>query len=275
MANVSDNWRELEDELAAWRAARRTASLWWRDDDAVEPTPALDRLLGLAARHRVPIALAVIPARASRRLPAYLAQSEAEPSIFQHGLAHQNHAVDGQKKIELGGDRSQSQILEALARGAALMDGLFLPPSKALPVMVPPWNRFDEDLPARLPALGFKGFSAHGPRPARQAVAGLTQANSHVDIMHWPAPRGFLGTAESLGQLIRHLQDRRSGAVDADEPSGLLTHHLAHDEPAWAFLEELLPRLAEHPAVRWLDAETIFDAREHNAWESKSGEPGS
>lgn len=258
MTDAPGAWRDLEEELAAWQAAGRTATLWWRDDDAVEPTPALARLLDLAAGNRLPIALAVIPARAARHLPAYLAGADAAPSVLQHGFAHRNHAQAGQKKIELGGRRAAVEVREILARGAAMMSAAFPSDAKALPVLVPPWNRFDESLPASLPGLGFRALSAHGARPARHPVPGLTQANTHVDIMHWPAPRGFLGAAGCLEQLTRHLRARRSNAADRDEPSGLLTHHLAHDAAAWGFLETLLPRLAEHPAVRWLSAPEVF-----------------
>jgi len=271
MTDVSGGWRELEDELAAWQAAGRTATLWWRDDDAVEPTPALERLLDLAARNRVPIALAVIPARASHRLPAYLADADGQPSLLQHGFAHQNHAGEGQKKIELGGTRTIGETREALARGTAIMGALFPTrdgASTALPVLVPPWNRIDEELPAALPELGFTGLSTHGPRPVPQTVPGLRQVNTHVDIMRWAAPRGFLGVTESLGQLTRHLEARRSSTVDAEEPSGLLTHHLAHDEPAWRFLEELLPRLMAHLAVRFQSAEEVFS----ETGEAKAGQ---
>ena len=41
-------WSDLEAELEAWRCRGRRATFWWRDDDAVEATPALERLLGLA-----------------------------------------------------------------------------------------------------------------------------------------------------------------------------------------------------------------------------------
>jgi len=67
---VSD-WQALDAELDAWSAAGRTAELWWRDDDAIVPTPALDRLLDIRRRSGVPIALAVIPARAQATLAAY------------------------------------------------------------------------------------------------------------------------------------------------------------------------------------------------------------
>ena len=41
-------WQPLQAELARWIHASRSAKFWLRDDDAVEPTAALDRLIGLA-----------------------------------------------------------------------------------------------------------------------------------------------------------------------------------------------------------------------------------
>ena len=75
-----------------------------------------------------------------------------------------------------------------------------------------------------------------------------------------PAWRGFLGTAEALDLLAGHLRARRLGAADVAEPSGLLSHHGAHDEACWAFLDELLGRLAEHPAARFVAADEAFAA---------------
>ena len=46
---VSAAWQKFADELARWSDAGREVELWWRDDDAARPTPALDRLLRLAA----------------------------------------------------------------------------------------------------------------------------------------------------------------------------------------------------------------------------------
>ena len=54
------------------------------------------------------------------------------------------------------------------------------------------------------------------------------------------------------------MRARRLGEADAAEPTGLLTHHPAHDAPAWAFLETLLDRLAGHPAVRFVEAGEAF-----------------
>ena len=256
-------WRILSEELDAWAAAGRAATLWWRDDDAVEPSADLERLLGLAAARDVPIALAAIPARASEALARGIETAGARVTLLQHGYAHRNHAPAAEKKAELGAHRPENKVLEELARGQARMTALFGSGQFGLgwaPVLVPPWNRIAEGLVPEVGRLGFRGLSTYGARAAAEPVPGLVQINSHVDIMRWDAPRGFLGAAEALDLLAGHLRARRLGQADAAEPSGLLSHHGAHDEACWAFLDELLGRLAEHPAARFVAAEEAFAA---------------
>ncbi len=250
------SWRNLSAELDAWAAAGRRATLWWRDDDAVAPSPELDRLLTLARARDLPLALAVIPARASQDLADWLRAQPARATLVQHGYAHQNHARKGEKKAELGADRPAEAVIEELARGWERMTALF--GAAWSPILVPPHNRIAEEVVQGLAGLGFRGLSTHGPRAAMLATPDLVQVNTHVDIMHWPDPRGFLGEAESLELLIAHLRARRLGEADADEPTGLLTHHPAHDAPAWAFLEALLDRLAGHAAARFVEPGEAF-----------------
>ncbi len=261
-------WRILSEELDAWAAAGRAATLWWRDDDAVEPSAELERLLGLAAARDIPIALAAIPARASEALARGIETAGARVTLLQHGYAHRNHAPAAEKKAELGAHRPSAAVLEELARGQARMTALFGPGlfgsgpfgSGWAPVLVPPWNRIAEGLVPEIARLGFRGLSTYGARAAAEPVPGLVQINSHVDIMRWDAPRGFLGAAEALDLLAGHLRARRLGEADAAEPSGLLSHHAAHDEACWAFLDELLGRLAEHPAARFVAVDEAFAA---------------
>ena len=55
------DWPDLTRELDAWAEDGRTATFWWRDDDAVEVTPALEKLLQTADDAETPLSLAVIP----------------------------------------------------------------------------------------------------------------------------------------------------------------------------------------------------------------------
>jgi hypothetical protein len=123
-------------------------------------------------------------------------------------------------------------------------------------VLVPPHNRIAPALRAALPGAGWRGLSA-GLEPRPTPIAGLAEVNAHVDIMNWTT-RGFAGEPAALGALIAALAARREGRADAAEPVGILTHHLAHDEPAWAFTDALLARLAAHRGAAFVDPGELF-----------------
>jgi hypothetical protein len=121
-----------------------------------------------------------------------------------------------------------------------------------MPLFVPPWNRCDDALLPRLDEAGPKVISRFGARswPPRSAI-GL-EVNCHCDIIDWRSTRGFVGEGVALATVIKHLRLRRTRAADPDEPTGILTHHLQHDEACWRFAEELLHRLERHEAARWI-----------------------
>jgi len=95
----------------------------------------------------------------------------------------------------------------------------------------------------------------------RAAAPGLRAVNTHADIIDWKNGKRFAGADAAAGALVAHLRARRLGEVDDAEPTGLLTHHLVHDDAAWEFLARLLARLDDHPAVKWRRAAEIFGAR--------------
>lgn len=239
-------WDDLRAELDAWSETGRAAEFWWRDDDAVAPGPALDRLAGLAGDAGAPLALAVIPAGATPDLAAWLAE-RLHVSVLQHGFDHANRAMPGQKKTEYPRTRPAAEARAAIAAGRDRLRGLFA--DRALPIFVPPWNRIAEDVARDLPGLGLPVLSTFRPRPPRARG----RLNTHVDPIAWRAGRAFAGDAAVLAALTGHLRDRRRGAtgVDPTEPTGLLTHHLVTDAPGWAFLARLGQTLAAHPAARW------------------------
>ena len=75
-------WTDLGAELDAWAETGRSATLWWRDDDAVAPTPALDAQLRIAGT--TPLALAVIPSETGPLLANGLS-SWPNVAVLQHG----------------------------------------------------------------------------------------------------------------------------------------------------------------------------------------------
>jgi hypothetical protein len=243
-------WDDFARECAEWPAGG--ATLWWRDDDAVADTPALARLFSIA--EDIPLALAVVPAD----LEASLAPALDIPSttVLQHGYAHTNHAPGHEKKMELGPHRPFPHTLGDIAQGWARLEAAF--GARARTILVPPWNRIAPALVPFLPEIGFKGLSTFGPRRRTEPVRGLVQANCHADLIDWRGGRAFAGEERVLGALIRHLSARRTHLAPAEEPTGLLTHHLVHDDAAWQFLARLVQECRRQRAITWLAADEVF-----------------
>lgn len=258
------SWAAFEEEIARWRETGHSVDLWWRDDDAVDATPALDRLLDLRQDADAPLALAVVPAKATRGLADRLVP-ETGVDVLQHGYAHTNHASASEKKAELGAHRPAMQVLGDLGTGWMALERLF--GARALPVMVPPWNRIAPLLVPTLPEIGYRGLSTFGPRPRAEPVRGLRQVNTHVDLVDWKARRGFAGDAFVLGQLVQALAQARLSEArgQSREPVGLLSHHLVMDEPGWDFLKSLLGRVTMTPDMRIVPAHALFASGEARA----------
>lgn len=245
------SWRAIDEELARWREAQREPVLWWRDDDAVDATPALDRLLALHRTHDVPLALAIVPAHATPALAERLASAPGV-DLLQHGYAHTNHAPASDKRMELGLHRPAMFVLGELGTGRLALERLFGP--RVLPVLVPPWNRIAPALVPTLPEVGYRGLSTFGIRRRAHPVSGLLQVNTHVDLIDWQSRR-FVGEAAALSAFEQALAAARTGS---GEPLGVLSHHLAMDEGAWDFLNSLWGRLRSMPGIKIRPAHELF-----------------
>lgn len=251
-------WADVRSEVARWRDMGRAIELWWRDDDAVDATAALDRLLAIRESVALPLALAVVPSRARAALADRLA-GDAAVAVLQHGYAHVNHGVAGAKKIELGAERPAMMVLGELGTGWLALERLFA--ERALPILVPPWNRIAPGLVPVLPEIGFAGLSTFGARRTAR-VGRLAQANTHVDLIDWRGSRGFVGEAVALDGLVNALAAARRGP---GEPIGMLSHHLAMDEGAWDFLRSFWETALCIPGIRTCSAGDLFALREARA----------
>ena len=244
------DWSFLSAELSAWRRAGRRPQLWWRDDDAVAASQSLERLLSIASYAGVPLSLAVIPERVEKSLAA-LVNFRRSVTVMQHGTDH--WPASGRGAPTQFPPAVPADVIAAWLSSARAPMRQF---HHRLPVYAPPWNDLQDNVVAALPMAGFRGVSGFdGAGPATS----LRRVDTHLDLMRWsPAPR-FRGEGRFLRRMTRLLRTRRrQGAWD--EPIGLLTHHLDHDEAAWAFLQKLLRRRDLKAQADWRSAADLFGA---------------
>ncbi|MBV9430963.1 MAG: glycosyl transferase family 28 [Hyphomicrobiales bacterium] len=246
--SVTAAWNKLHAALEEIGAMGETLAVWWRDDDVVAPSPALDRLLAMSQRFDAPVALAAIPLLATEALAERLA-GEARVDIIVHGLAHRNHSPQGQPSSELGIGQPLLDRMAALYGAHQRLRRLF--GNKAVAMLAPPWNRIGMDLAERLHEVGFTALSTFKRRRAREAAPGVLQVNTHVDPVFWRGHGGLRDEAAMLEDIAALALETVAHKPEDREPIGLLTHHLEHDPWVWRFVEELLGFLASHRAVRF------------------------
>lgn len=237
------DWADLLAELDRWDEAGRGAALWWRDDDAVAPSPALDRLLAAAAG--TPLGLAVVPANARPELATRLAAHPAV-AVLHHGWCHANRAA-GDRKSEYPPERHPVDVADELDEGRQRLRALF--GARALPIFVPPWNRFAPRFAPLLAEAGLTTLSQLAPR-REPAPPGLAVADVHLDLVAWRTTRRFIGEAAALTGLIGALRDRRQDDDDATAV-GILTHHLVMDAATEDFVGRLGEIVAAHAGACW------------------------
>jgi len=255
-AEIIDNaWLLLDAELAAWSSSGRMATFWWRDDDACAAGPKLDQLVDISSP--CGLLLAVIPTGLDASLETALTDAP-HVHIAQHGYAHINHAPRGLGlgAWELGLHRGLTNVMADINAGHTILKDQF--GSKLLPVVVPPWNHIAAELLKPIATNGFYGVSAFGPRDHKSPEPGLTIVNAHCDPIRWKTGPQFRGVTKTIGQLLDHLQARRAGTVDADEPTGLLTHHIDLDAAGWNFCTQLASVINQHDAAQWCSPEQLF-----------------
>jgi enoyl-CoA hydratase/carnithine racemase len=106
--------------------------------------------------------------------------------------------------------------------------------------------------------LGFHGLTTFNARAVAEETTRLSIVNTHVDIIDWMGTRGYAGDDVVLSAAINHLMAKRTGSADPAEATGILTHHLAHDDDCWAFVEKFGRLTASNPAVAWRQAVDLF-----------------
>lgn len=236
------DFHPLQEALRRARSAGYAPAIWWRDDDAIEPTPALEQLQSLAESAEVPVHLAIIPKLATRTLPEALSPDLTVPLV--HGWAHENHSHTGAKKAEFG--QTRPGALAELEDGLKRMSALF---PTLQPVFVPPWNRIAEAFLQELPRLGYRALSTFTDRKQPLAAPDLWQINTHVDPIFWKGTRDLVSPEELVARTVSAIDARLEKRADPSEPIGLLTHHLVHSPAIWDFSKRWLVEMQAGGAI--------------------------
>lgn len=244
------SWSDLNAELDRWAGAGHVATFWWRDDDAVEATPALEQLIATA--RGTPIALSVMPALVQPSLAEFVAV-HPELTVMQHGWRHQSHLRGGNS--EYPPDRPPAEVEREFVEGYAILRELF--GLQHAPAFTPPWHRFHPGYAGMLRVAGTIAISLIGPRPAGE-VAGMKIVNVHCSPIAWTKPAGFLNDEMYLQPILDHLRGRREGRFPLDEATGIVTHHLVQNARSHEFLARLVEATTTHGAARWLDLRDII-----------------
>ena len=249
-----EGFQILANELNTWTETGKIAEIWWRDDDLKTSTKKLDHLLSTANDIKLVPLLAVVPAKASRQLMNTL--NSCNVKIAMHGFQHQNHEALPKKKSEFGDSRLIEHQKIDLKNGIKQLDNLF--GKLFLKCFVPPWNRANNEVIKCLPSIGISGISTFAPRKKATPAPGLTQVNTHVDIIDWKGTRKFIGAGFMATQIAFHLKKMRVNLVDNLEPMGILSHHLEMSDMDWQDFKKVFLLLKANPSIKLNDPINYF-----------------
>lgn len=169
--------------------------------------------------------------------------------VAVHGWSHTNYATEKEKKQELGSHRDLSIVLDELQSGLEKLHDLH--GRRFVPMLVPPWNRIDANVVQGLADLGYRALSVFGPE--KDAVPPCL--NTHVDVIDWHGSRG--GREDDI--LFAETAARILQTAEHGGTTGILTHHLVHDDNVWRFLKRLFEITGKHPAARWRSSAELIN----------------
>ncbi|MDQ2105700.1 polysaccharide deacetylase family protein, partial [Azospirillum isscasi] len=250
----------FRDEVQKSQDRSMAVRIWWRDDDLIKNTPRFDALMQASERFSASILVAIIPGLASEQLDVQ--KTNPKLAFFcQHGWKHSNHELDRGGKSEFADNRDPNDVKGEIALGQAALARIL--GGRCLPIFVPPWNSIAEQHIPTLAERGFTGLSTYGRRLHGFAAPGVRLVNTHIDVLDWSA----VGVARALPadvlfhRLAEFVRLQREKGAEDPEPIGILTHHRAMAEDAWATLDVLLSALMSTPGLTWASPPEVFAPR--------------
>ncbi len=251
----------IKKELSLWQQNGQQCHFWWRDDDATQDTPALQKLIDLHQQTKIPVALSVIPKFAHVTLLQQI-KNLPQISILQHGWQHRNYELPEQPFSEFGSSRDSEIIRQELRTGRNLLKAMFA--KQFVTGFVAPWN----NLAAKhWPEFDQYDLVSFHDGAANQMPSKFKQLNVHIDILRWRKYPKFRGTTRTIKAILKQLKQRRTDQ-QFDKPIGIMSHHLVMDNASWQFLTKLLNFLRQESVVQFLDIQSLS-----KRWASNDNKP--
>ena len=170
----------------------RPLAFWWRDDDAETVTPALERLLLLARRHGLPLALAVVPERATEDLANRLCQASRTSVCCSTAGATATTLPPARGRWSSAITVRSGEVVEELRAGfGRLTSAVSAEVSPGARSTLEPHLRRRAGRQRRYRPCG--RLSTFGPAPRDDPH----QVNTHLDIFEWRPERRPLSRVEA------------------------------------------------------------------------------
>lgn len=229
-------------------------NVFFRADDIGAGGRAFQTLCGLFRDHRIPLAMAVVPAWLTRiRANQLFAAAPLDELLWgwhQHGWRHVNCQRTGEKS-EFGEQRPAEKQWRDIAMGLEKMKEIF--GERLLPVFTPPWNRLPAATMKILEKLDFKAVSTTRPfHSTMKTGIGLKNFRIHLDLHTRKAKDGPADFFNLLNEISTLLTKK--------EPVGIMLHHQRMTPFAFEFLDELLRQLKQKVGVRFLSFSDLLES---------------
>lgn len=250
---------------------RAATTLFLRDDDIGQLTPAAMAFIQVFRTREIPVSYQVIPAQLTDECAAFLKDFHRDKpgliEIGQHGLAHEMHIGRRRLSWEFGRERDYATQRAVIAKGRAIMTAK-LGAAFDERMFTPPRHRFNADTVRAAADEGFDIFSAaayaDGPRRLVYAIAKSLRLGTigNRGVPYHPANRPEAPIRElSISVAVDHGPPRPRRVADVlseiDRAAriaptvGLMFHHAAWGTPDGArFLGELADALRDRRDTR-------------------------
>lgn len=248
-------WQIRLESVIANHVGQGVPPIFFRADDIGAGGRAFTALSGIFRRHRVPLAMAVVPAwLSSTRIEQLFRDTPLDEDLWgwhQHGWRHVNWQRSG-KKSEFGSHRDFERQWKDIWKGRHKMSEIF--DDHLLPVFTPPWNRLSPATLKILHELSFAAVSLADPMPrGHKANSDLLNLRVQFDL-HTRKDGDARDDFENLlGGLDLHLGQK--------EPLGIMIHHQYMTFFAFEFLDFLLDLLKNKLQTRLPTFAELVDNR--------------